>query len=150
MNAGCQEHYKHSVPPLRSIDLFKLKAPDGTIETFIERINVRYSGGFALTAAFDTDEVFYRLRSDSTDQILRLQARLSVNAGYHVFCEQTLKERRLLRLQNICRRIRTCGFSGNALLGLRVSLCNAAMLFLLIPNTTQTRESDATISESWI
>jgi alkylated DNA repair dioxygenase AlkB len=40
MRAGCQEHFKHSVPPARSIDLFKLKGRDGKIETFVERINV--------------------------------------------------------------------------------------------------------------
>lgn len=42
MHAGCQERYKHSIPPQRSLDLFKLKNREtGQAETFNERINVR-------------------------------------------------------------------------------------------------------------
>lgn len=41
MQAGCQEKFKHSIPPQRSLDLFKLKnKATGEVETFIERINV--------------------------------------------------------------------------------------------------------------
>lgn len=43
MGAGCQEHFKHSIPPARSIDVFKLRRSDGTVETYVERINVRQS-----------------------------------------------------------------------------------------------------------
>lgn len=39
MGAGCQEKYKHTIPPARSIDVFKLRNGD-VVETHIERINV--------------------------------------------------------------------------------------------------------------
>jgi len=40
MGAGCQERFKHAITPARSIDVFKLKDASGTVETYIERINV--------------------------------------------------------------------------------------------------------------
>lgn len=43
MGAGTQERFKHSIPPARSIDLFKLKNREtGETETFIERINMTF------------------------------------------------------------------------------------------------------------
>ena len=44
MGASCQERFKHGIPPARSIDLFKIKHPDGTVTTHIERINVSRQG----------------------------------------------------------------------------------------------------------
>lgn len=42
MGAGTQEKFKHTIPPARSIDVFKLKNGD-KVETHIERINVSFS-----------------------------------------------------------------------------------------------------------
>ena len=43
MGAGTQERFKHSIPPARSIDIFKLKNREtGETETFVERINMTF------------------------------------------------------------------------------------------------------------
>lgn len=43
MGAGCQEKYKHTIPPARSIDVFKVRNENGGVEAHIERINVSVS-----------------------------------------------------------------------------------------------------------
>jgi hypothetical protein len=39
MHAGCQETYKHTVPPVAAMDVFKLEV-EGETRKFRERINV--------------------------------------------------------------------------------------------------------------
>lgn len=56
MGAGCQERFKHTIPPARSIDIFKLKNGD-RVETFIERINVSW----AIGDSFETCRSAYRV-----------------------------------------------------------------------------------------
>jgi hypothetical protein len=54
MGAGCQEKFKHTIPPARSIDVFKLKNGD-KIETHIERINVSFLVSLSLSLELELE-----------------------------------------------------------------------------------------------
>lgn len=52
MHAGCQETFKHTVPPVPAMDVFKMRVPGagGDVRKFRERINVSRSGQTPLVA----------------------------------------------------------------------------------------------------
>ena len=99
-HAGCQEGFKHAVPPQRTIDLFRLKNvpedvdwpierdKDGQLPPFKERINVSFRISYSLKRA-KVDS--YRSRFAFTVRIVPITSvRVLI-----VLQDQTLPARRL-------------------------------------------------------
>lgn len=79
MGAGTQEKYKHTIPPARSIDVFKVRNEDGTVETYIERINVS-----SLRLISNLKKLFKAFRRSLTYAARLTDLELSIHALYHI------------------------------------------------------------------